>query len=238
VLEFSVIITDNMGLDEAKIEFWIDLQQINVTLIDGAFFHAWDTTTYSTRTEVEFVVVAYDLQGNRVSAKIYVFADNSLDPFWTYLFAVLGVAALVSLLVTNKYLERKRLKAGITRVGWRDRREQAKFEREIFESRTRQVLSSVDPVTEAARDWFLTCAACKKWFKSQKFDIWCPSCGRDEIYIAKYCPICDRWETFDDVGRHECERCHTVLPKNWEEVREEALARSQNREEPEEVDEQ
>ncbi|TXT67170.1 MAG: conserved exported protein of unknown function [Promethearchaeota archaeon] len=78
--------------------------------------------------------------------------------------------------------------------------------------------------TQSEKPLILHCKYCKAWYYTdQEYDLICPICKRDQIYVAYNCINCGKWY-FEDTekGDHYCDTCNIKLfkqnPQNIEEL--------------------
>jgi hypothetical protein len=98
----------------------------------------------------------------------------------------------------------------------------------FFEKRTilrnekykiRQDLLLINELTdfkwERDQPFRLHCKKCNSDFKSPKYEIFCPKCKLDSLYIAKFCQVCQKWTYFQDERVSKCRKCKIPLLKDY-----------------------
>jgi hypothetical protein len=225
----EIKLSDNVGLNINKTQFYFDGKLVNTTLIDNTIFYTIDSTQFENGKALEFVVIAYDFEGNRAISKVIVYVQNPIPP-WVFILIYLGVAAIVALFIYStirKSQIKKRVAAGdyASAMSLRDRIAQRKFDREQKTAECQAILSKYDKNWEKKQPYTLYCKSCKKWFKAPEFEIYCPACSKDSLFIAKNCPVCDTWKLFEDEGVHRCRSCNIQLIKDFDAAKVEINAR-------------
>ncbi len=224
VFNITINITDNIELDSSKIQLFIDNQIVDVEQLQynastHVLLYSWDTTLDMDGTK-EIRVVAYDAEGNRAESILTVFIDNGLLNWnrWGFWIVILfiGIASAIGLYIfaekKGKYLV-MRLRnnfAESVRLSEIDKEQVIKIIEEIEEG------DSNNPLT-------LYCKSCSTWYSSNEFDIMCPTCKRDDIYVAYNCMNCGKWNFRDEPRNdHFCDKCNDIklLRRSKEEINE------------------
>jgi serine protease AprX len=230
LVELRVVLSDNMGLDLERIQFYFEGDMVPVSLIDGVIYFTVDTKKFENGHLMEFVTIAYDLQNNRVTKKLILEIANPPDPWIMWLmYSGIGLGiAFVGVTIVRQIRIKKLMASGDYRPkpSWRDRLEENQFKRQRLVAETHAILRQYDKKWERAQPFRLFCKKCGTWFKSPEFEIYCPLCDHDSLYLAKHCPICDTWKFFEEEGVHQCKKCKIDLLKDFDAAREEILTRS------------
>ena len=238
IFNVTINITDNYAVNLSRIDLFVD----NV-LYNGSNFinnnsqlvYELNTRLFDNRDRIEFVVIAYDLSGNRAIEKAIVTVKNPITNNTVIIALVLLVVVLgiVGYRSYEKYQIKKEIKAGtyIPKGTLKDRLEQKRFAREKDLTEVEAVLEKYDRELEIERPYTLHCNSCKTWFESKRFELYCPECGNDGLMIAKKCPICKKWQFFDEEGAHKCKKCKVNLLKDFDLARQEIISRESMHEE-------
>jgi hypothetical protein len=218
----EIIISDNFGLNLNKTQFFVNgkLMNMNLTQITTWNFTI-DTKQYENGKKLELSTIVFDNQGNRAVKKVIFIIDNPKETWEILLPWIISAAIIV--IVAFVYMDKKARKKYIsyqdqsaaTASFWdqlAQRRQLAKYHKEEVKA----VLANVDRKWERAQPYFIHCKHCKKWFKSPEFDIYCPTCAKDALYIAKKCPVCAEWRLFEDEGVHYCMGCKLELLRDYD----------------------
>jgi DNA-directed RNA polymerase subunit RPC12/RpoP len=220
----KVNISDNIGLDLESIQLYINGERIEKTLYNfnknnSILTFYWDTLDYNDGIyEVE--VVAYDKQGNKSESKISVEIDNGLinwrkwGPWIIFLGVSIGISVSLYLFAEKKG---KDVVDGI----------KERYAEKIKQEETKK-LDAMKKIKELEQEQYkkeltLHCKYCDSWFSSSKFDIVCPNCQRDEVYVAYNCINCGKWTLKDKPSTdYKCPNCEGVklVRRDKEEIEE------------------
>ncbi len=210
IITIEAQLSDNVGIDEDRILIQIGGKSVDRTLLKydnhtGILTFEWDTTLYSDGL-YKIEVIVFDEEGNRAETSITVSVDNGLIAFnkwWPWLLFIL----VVILLGLGLYIfAEKKGKYMIKDVKSR-KIEKARI-KEIDFQQAKEQLGLITLEEELKRPNILHCKGCGSWFYSEKFDIMCPICERDQIYAAYNCKNCKKWYLFDSPGEdYYCPKC-------------------------------
>ena len=84
----------------------------------------------------------------------------------------------------------------------RDNRAEKIRLREINRNQVVKKIELINKEDELKRSLTLYCKYCKSWFSSKDFDIICPKCDNDQIFVAYLCENCNKW-IFKDEPRED-----------------------------------
>ncbi|MHA2472418.1 MAG: S8 family serine peptidase, partial [Promethearchaeota archaeon] len=190
----TVNLSDNEGVDMSRIYIFLNGQSVDRTKLiynstTNIMEFRWNTKVYNDGY-YEVRVVAYDNAGNYGESKITIRINNMKwwSMWWPYILLILIVIVLsVSIYA---YIEKK----GKILVG-KSRELRAEKIRlgDLEKNQIIKKIESVDPTEEQTRPLTLHCKYCRSWFSAKKFDIMCPKCGHDQIYVAYNCTNCGKW---------------------------------------------
>lgn len=213
-IRVQISITDNGKVDFDRLELYVDGYKTNFDLNESVIEFDFNSKNYEDLLEIEIAVVAYDKEGNRVTKKLVVTIDNRMP--WGYQLLI-GLIAAGVLVLFIAYAKRKQERDpdSIFAVGIAAKYEE--FQKKKLDNRLmiQEVLDTIDENVEKLIPMILTCKSCKRWFSSTKFDIYCPKCGQDAIYVAKECPLCERYYLFEMPGKDICKKHKFVLPNDF-----------------------
>lgn len=193
-------ITDNKELDPARIYIYlndksVDRKKLMFNSTNGILKFKWDTTKYRDG-DYEIRIVAFDKQGNRVEESIIVEVDNGLIDWRTwgpYIFLIIGaiIVGIVLYIISEK-------KGKIWFKKLRDSHAEKIRIKEIDKDQAIKRIELIEPEEEIKRPLTLYCKSCRSWFSSHKFDIMCPVCDHDQIFVAYLCENCRKWYFKDE----------------------------------------
>ncbi|MHA1744724.1 MAG: S8 family serine peptidase, partial [Promethearchaeota archaeon] len=228
-INVSIRVSDNVEIDIDRTQFWVDNHETQIQIIDGYIFYLFDATEFDHGDRVEFVVIAYDLEGNRAIESISIIIDNPLHPTFIVLIS-LGAMLVVGGMVFWAFRERRirsLLATGdyIRKPNVYDRHMKQKFDQEKVRVESLNILSQIDPKSEweLQQPLRLHCTSCLKNYSSNEFELYCPNCHQDKLNIAKYCPVCEKWKYFADEGITVCDKCDLPLLKDFAKAKTEIL---------------
>ncbi|MFX1442557.1 MAG: S8 family serine peptidase [Promethearchaeota archaeon] len=227
VYEMEISITDDVGIDISRLTLFINDKSISSDDFDydkesGILKYKWDTLQYEDG-EYEIKVIAFDKEGNRVEKSKNVYVNNSLL-YWLQLTIsgsnepkpeiwniIVPILLLLIILASIGWLV-------IVRKRKRNRWMQISRKTVISERKTDvlnkdQIIKRISRLNiedELKRPITLHCKFCNSWFyqESPEFDIICPLCSNDQIYVAYNCIYCGKW-TFKDETKESyyCSKC-------------------------------
>ncbi len=245
VVEMEISIKDDVGIDRSRLTLYINDESISSDDFDydkksGILTYKWNTLNYEDG-EYEIKVIAYDKEGNRVEKSKTVYVDNSLF-YWLQL-TLTGsqeskpeiwnnLVPIMLLIITLVFagwilLVRKRKKERWIQISKRAVISEVKTQGLNKE----QVIKKINRLhieDELKRPITLHCKFCRSWFyqESPEFDIMCPLCNNDQIYVAYNCMNCNKWtfkdETKEDYYCHKCakfEKIKDINKKNFKRYR-------------------
>jgi hypothetical protein len=206
-------LSDNVGIDESRISIYIDDVSVDRTLHNydnqtGILTFDWDTT-FNSDGILDLKIVTFDEEGNRAEAVITIAIDNGLIAFnkwWPWILFIF-IAILVGL--AFYIFAEKKGKYMVQDVKVRKIEKERKKEFEYQKAKI--IIDKLSHEEELKRPNTLYCKSCKAWFYSDKFDIMCPLCERDQVYAAYNCESCNKWYYFDSPGEENyCPKCSPV----------------------------
>ena len=188
-------ITDNLELDSSKIYIYlreksVERQKLNFNSTTGILEFKWDTTKYNDGI-YQIKVIAYDKEGNRAEEIIVVEIDNGIIDWnkWGFLIVLIIVVIVVASLIFIFSEKRGKI--------WMEKRRDSRVEsirlKDIDKDKALKRIELIDTEEELKRPLTLYCKSCRSWFYSTNFDIICPICERDQIYVAYLCENCGKW---------------------------------------------
>ncbi|MHA1291688.1 MAG: S8 family serine peptidase [Promethearchaeota archaeon] len=206
-------IEDDTSLDVSRIQIYINKESISKDDFEfdqkkGIVKFKWDTNEYEDDI-YEITIVAFDEEGNRAEASIDLVVDNGIIDWikWAPWIIFILIAIIVGILLF--IISEKKGKAVFAKI--RDAHAEKIRLKEIDKDQAIKRIQLITPEEELARPHTLYCKHCKSWFYSDKFDIICPICDYDQIYVAYNCLNCHRWYFKDEPKEdYYCEKCDGV----------------------------
>ncbi len=221
----NITITDNVQVNFNQTLIYINgvLTTVSFNNKTGTYTFKIDSTLYPNDQEIEISTIAYDTSGNKAIEKVILVIENPTDYLpliLTLTLIAIGIAIICIVVVLQRkknqqnmaksdYIERP------SKLSMLDRVEQKSFDKNRKKEEIAKVLNHYDRAWEQKQPYTLYCKACKKWFKSVHFEIFCPVCGKEALVIAKKCPLCDSWRYFEEEGNHGCKKCKIDLLKDY-----------------------
>jgi hypothetical protein len=240
-IQIQINITDDRLLDFKKIQFWVDAKPKNFSYSNRIYLYTIDTTKYANDYELEISTIAYDVQGNKAVKKLILVIANPLPEWqiWLTVGIILAISSLFIVQSIRNYKRSKLIASGDYKPqpSLYERYVQNQFMIQKRKDEANMIIRLSDKKYEKTLPWTLMCKSCKKWFKSPSFEIYCPICTKDSLYIAKKCYACNRWYFFEDEGTHQCTRCNIPLLKDFEATYTEIQSRRKSIEEQLEIKE-
>jgi len=197
-------ISDNIDIDDDRINIYINDKMIDRRLLNfnqdtGVLNFEWDTTLYNDGTYL-VRIVAYDTEGNRAESIVPVVVENGLINFrtwgiWILIIGSIIVVGIISYILAEKY----------GKFSFRHRRNTIAEKLRLKELDKEQVIKRIEIIEtsgEHKNPLILHCKYCQSWFESSKFNIMCPKCDHDQIYIAYNCINCGKWYFKDEPGEN------------------------------------
>jgi len=227
VINVSIHVSDNVGID--RISIWIDNHETQFAKTNGNISFLFDSTDFTHGERVEIVVIAYDIEGNRALESISVIIDNPLHPAFIVLFSLAGVLVVGAMVfwVLRERKIRSMLATGdyIRKPNVYDRHVKRVFDRDKIRTESLKILEQIDAKSgwEQQQLLRLHCISCLKNYSSNEFELYCPNCHQDKLHIAKYCPVCKKWNYFSEEGSTVCKKCDLPLLKDFEKAKAEIL---------------
>ncbi|MFX1387606.1 MAG: S8 family serine peptidase [Promethearchaeota archaeon] len=226
IIMIKASITDNLELDESRIYIFLNNGSVDRSTLmfnsnTSILEFNWDTTQYIDGI-YEIRVVAYDKEGNKAESFISVNVYNiSWWRIWGFYIIILGIVILggISLFVFSEKGAKKWIES-LRKI----RTEKVRV-RDIDKDRVIKQIKLIEQDEELKRPLTLYCKSCRSWFLSERFDIICPVCEHDQIYVAYNCPNCGKWFFKDEPGENyycKSKTCEGVrlIRKEKEEVQE------------------
>jgi len=221
VLNITIYIQDDSAIDKFRTEMWVDNHQIDVQLDSNQTISLEiDTRPYKNGYSLEIIIVVYDIEGNRQFEKIHLIVDNPPSTISLIIYSLFGVLGLILLGIYSykQYIKHKLIKEGkyVRQPTWIERIQQAKFETNKTREEALMILDQLDLEWEKMQPMRLFCKKCHRMYISPEFEIFCPHCKESTLYVAKYCPVCKKWNYFDeDTITTQCKKCHLTLVKDF-----------------------
>ena len=225
VFEMEISVKDDVSIDKSRLSLYINDESISRDDFDydketGILKYKWNTLQYEDG-EYEIKVIAYDKEGNRVEKTKVVYVNNSLL-YWLQLTITGSNESKPE--IWNVMVPIMLLLIILAGIGWillvRKRNIlMYKSKRAVItETKTKglnkdQIIKKINRLNiedELKRSVTLHCKFCRSWFyqESSNFDIICPLCSNDQIYVAYNCMNCSKW-TFKDEAKEDyyCRKC-------------------------------
>ncbi|WP_457917339.1 S8 family serine peptidase [Candidatus Lokiarchaeum ossiferum] len=228
-ISIEILILDDSSIDNSRTEFWINNNLYEVDIIDNKIIYSLDTTEFENGEKIEIICVVVDIQGNREVEKIVVEVHNPISTLGIVMISA-GIA-LIGIMVGAKILHERKIKkkllAGeiIKSLSMIERYNQRKFEKNQNFQEAEIISSQTDPNWEKDQPYKLYCKKCKKYYLAPDFEIFCPSCKKDNLFIAKFCPACKKWSYFDEESTgHKCKSCELLLLKDFSKAKQEIIS--------------
>ncbi|MFO7797131.1 MAG: S8 family serine peptidase, partial [Promethearchaeia archaeon] len=228
ITQIKLNLTDNTAIDLSKFEIKVDgvlYQPKNLQFNEttGLLIFDWNTFDYSDGWH-SLEIVVFDNNNNNQEIILNLKVDNLLIKLSNWLpWIILGI--IVVLLMSIIYLYSRINNTSILN----------KIKEKIISKPTSKIDRGKNKILKEIKDLdtsylknplTLYCKYCDSWFYSDNFDIICPSCGRDQIYVAYKCYNCGKWYFKEEPGEYYCEKCdETQLIRRDRKEMEEIIAR-------------
>ncbi|MFX0049531.1 MAG: hypothetical protein ACFE8G_15450, partial [Candidatus Hermodarchaeota archaeon] len=161
----------------------------------GVLVSDLDTTLYPDGQYI-ISVVAYDKEGNRAESSVSVKIENGFFNMRTWGPWFLIVMTLIIIGIVFYFIAEKRGKI------WVKSRRTINAEKirlqYIDKDQVIKRIELVETQDEQVKPIILHCRYCRAWFESDKFNILCPICEHDQIYVAYNCINCGKWYFKDE----------------------------------------
>lgn len=225
----EILIQDESPIDNSRTEFWINNNLYDIEIVDDRIIYSLDTTEFENGEIIEIICVVVDIEGNREAEKIVLEVHNPVSTLG--IVALSAGISLIGILIGSKILHERKIKkkllAGemVKNLSFIERYNQQKFEKAQNFQEAEIISSQTDPNWEKEQPFKLHCKKCKKYYLGPDFEIFCPSCMKDTLHIAKYCPACKKWSYFDEEAMaHKCKSCELLLLKDFPKAKQEIIS--------------
>ncbi|MFX1530476.1 MAG: S8 family serine peptidase [Promethearchaeota archaeon] len=194
VISIKAKISDNVELDESRIYVFLNDKSVDRTKLKfnsttNILEFTWNTKKYNDGT-YEIKVVAYDKSGNFAEKLINVKVNNF--KWWnTWAPYIILITCVVILGIILYLFAEKKGKYLIRKI--KDTRAEKIRLSEIDKEQTIKRIELIEKEEERSRPLIVYCKYCRSWFFTEKFDIFCPNCDRDQIFAAYSCKNCGKW---------------------------------------------
>ncbi|MHA1271997.1 MAG: S8 family serine peptidase [Promethearchaeota archaeon] len=211
-VEVKATITDDIKLDIGRIQIYIndealDNEAFSYNNDTNELIFDWDTTLYDDGL-YELKIVAFDEEGNRAEASIVVEIDNGYIAWNKWLPWIIFILATIIIGLVLFILMERKGKVWIENI--RNTRAEKVRLKEIDREQAIKYIQELPLDEELKRPLVLHCKFCKSWFVSDHFDIMCPVCDHDKIYVAYNCISCHKWFYFEEPSEnYYCPKCST-----------------------------
>ena len=189
-------ITDNVELDISRIYIYlnnksVDRNKLQFDVNNSLLEFKWETTKYNDGT-YELKIVAYDKEGNKAETSIVVKVNNmkwwrTWGPYIILFSVVVGVGIIIYIMFEKKgkFWIAKIRNVRVERIRLRD----------IDKDQVIKRIDLIEQEEELKRPLALYCKSCRSWFwaKATDFDIICPVCEHDQIWVAYKCSNCGKF---------------------------------------------
>ena len=203
IIAIEANITDNIGLDELRIYILlnnnsVDRNKLTYNSNTSILEFNWNTANFNDGT-YEIRIVAYDKEGNKAESFIYVTVNNGRWwLLWGPYIILIGIIAVV--MISLFVIAEKKGTIWIQNIK-NIRAEKIRL-KDIEKDQVIKRIELIEHEEELKKPLTLYCKSCRSWFSSSKFDMMCPVCGHDQIYIAYNCPNCGKWYWKDEPGEN------------------------------------
>ncbi len=193
-------ITDDVELDNSRMYIYINNQIVDRTLLNydqttGVLTFQWDTTLYRDG-RYDIKVVVFDKEGNRGESSISVVVENGFIDLRTWGVWLLIIVSVLAIGIVSYFIAEKRGKV------WNKNRKNSNVEKlrlkHIDKDQIIKRIELIETKDEQQRPLILHCKYCRSWYESDKFNIICPVCEHDQIYVAYNCMNCGKWYFKDE----------------------------------------
>lgn len=225
VYNLTIYLSDNSLIDKSRTEMWVDNHQIEVNIdSNNTISILIDTYQYENGYSLEIIIVVYDIEGNRQFEKVNLIIKNPPSTTSVIFYSFIGVfgVSMAILYGYNEYKKRKMIKAGtyVRKPTIFERYQQKKFEANKIKEESLMILERLDPEWEKEQPMKLYCKKCHRMYLAPEFEIYCPHCEKSTLYVSKYCPVCKKWNYFDeDSLSTKCAKCGLTLVKDFDQAK-------------------
>ncbi len=86
-----------------------------------------------------------------------------------------------------------------------------------YEIKVREEVDKATKESEADKPLTLYCKKCKMWYKAREFELLCPNCNKDSLYVAMQCQLCSKWHFKDEPreifseNEYHCSKCRPKI---------------------------
>ncbi|TXT58067.1 MAG: conserved exported protein of unknown function [Promethearchaeota archaeon] len=223
-ITLKINISDNIKLDTESIQLYlndelIEKSQYTYDVNTSLLTFDWDTLDYDDGIyDVE--VIAYDMQGNKAIKVVSVEIDNGFISWRKWGGWIIFLAASIGIAISLYLFAEKKGRDVVNNL--RKKYTEKGKEKEKEKMGAIQKVKMLEK-TQTTKELTLHCKFCDSWFSSPKFDIVCPNCNRDEIYVAYNCLNCGEWVYKDEPSNdYECPNCEGIklVRRDKEEIQE------------------
>ncbi|MFX0006048.1 MAG: S8 family serine peptidase [Promethearchaeota archaeon] len=196
-------IIDNTELDESKFYILLNNKSVDRTKLfydsnTSILEFNWNTVKYNDG-QYEIRIVAYDKEGNKGESYINVIVNNGRWwLLWGPYIILIGAITIVAILLF--VIAEKKGKIWVQNI--RNLRVEKVRLKDIDKDQVIKRIELIEPEEELQRPLTLFCKSCRSWFISHKFDIMCPVCEHDQIFVAYNCLNCGKWSLKDEPGEN------------------------------------
>lgn len=225
----TIQIYDDSPIVQDRIEFWFDNEQLPVEAINNTINFMINSRNYKNNVPIEVIVVVYDSEGNRGFEKISISIKNPPTTGQYVLYISLALIGLfgISFLIARNFKIQKLKESGdyIRQPNFIEKRQARKFEKQNMTEEVNTIINNLNKDWEKAQPVKLTCKNCDKMYLSPEFELYCPSCHKPSLYVSKYCPVCKKWNYFEEASlANRCKKCNLILVKDFENAKEEIIS--------------
>ncbi|TFF98455.1 MAG: hypothetical protein EU547_01510 [Promethearchaeota archaeon] len=220
---------NNNSLDISTLQFRIDgsvrsLSNYNFNNNTGILSFNLDTMSLSNGWHT-LTIVVQDKDGNEAEVSVSIKVNNLLITLGkAMIWAICGIA----ILSVNSFLIYKGF-----RYIMNERNLHIVDETHKYRKKGKLRIKNLEEVKEAQSKYPLTlyCKYCDTWFYSDsKFDIMCPLCGHDQVFVAYNCINCGKWNIRDTPGEdYHCSRCGVKLLKRSKDIIQDRLIKEKEK---------
>ncbi len=226
---FSFIISDESQIDHDLVQIWFNEQEIIPERNNNTYYYWWNTDDFD-NGEMEITILVYDVIGNKNNIRISVYIENPNNPWNFVLYGglILGTLALFGYLLYRKQKRNHLINEGklVPTPSKLELFQIARRQRHKIKEELQLIAENTDPQWEKAQNFQLHCSNCKVDFRSPKYEIFCPECQKDQLKIAKFCPVCEKWNYYEEEAHiHKCRKCHIPLLKDFQNAKEYIIER-------------
>jgi subtilisin family serine protease len=184
-IKITANITDNKEVDSSRIQLFIDNKLVSrekyiFNSTSGILSYFWNTELMNDGNH-EIKIVAYDITGNKAEKLIPIKVENGPVILSRWISLILTITVSIGLIIFSYFLIRKSSKRGSKKF------KEKQIERKRIEDIDKIQSFKKIEILEEDQDIFpstLHCKYCDSWFSSKKFDLICPTCEHDQIYVA------------------------------------------------------